>query len=147
MFIKNDSVSNISFLQFFLAHATVEDVASCTVEQAQRLSDILRCDTQDGPNFAELFPDDEITAHRDANGNPLHGGRSRKYWARQSAWSPSAILKRQRDFIQTSLLTGARHKASQLLNGRRFTQYAALLPETKKIFDDLKNQLTPQYPP
>lgn len=146
--MTNDSIAtNLSFLHDFLSSATVEGIASCTAEQAQRLSEILHCDTPDGPNFATVFPDDEITAYRDASGNPLHGGRSRKYWARQSAWTPAAILGRQRNYIQSSLLPNSRYKAYQLLNGRRFTEHAILLPETQHIFDSLKNWLTTYYPP
>lgn len=140
--MKNDSAStNIGFLHDFLANATVEGVASCTAEQAQHLANVLRCGTPDGPEFATMFPDSEITAYRDAHGHPLHGGRSQKYWARQSAWNPTAILERQRDYIRSRLLQNARYKAYQLLNGRRFAEYAILLPEAKRIFDDLRSWL------
>lgn len=144
--MKNDSVATtIGFIHDFLANATIEGVASCTAEQAQHLADVLHCDTPDDPEFAVMFPDSEITAYRDAHGHPLHGGRSQKYWARQSAWNPAAILVRQRDYIRSRLLPNARYKAYQLLNGRRFAEHAILLPETKHIFDNLRDWLASYF--
>lgn len=145
--MKNDSVATtIGFIHDFLANATIEGVASCTAEQAQHLADVLHCDTPDGPEFAVMFPDSEITAYRDPHGNPLHGGRSQKYWARQSAWNPTAILERQRDYIRSKLLRNARYKAFQLLNGRRFTEHMDLSPETEHIFNDLRDWLASCFP-